>query len=172
MCREEQRERPLLGEKENLSMLRSEYTDSSTVFLPKLNSLTKQYRHFRRTRQDGNCFYRSFLFGLLETLIFARDAAVVERVSARVKGWRAKLIDIGFQELIFEDALNVLVELLDKIERFSVCSTHVQPHTQHNQKCCRSVLDILARDTLPFASTPHTWGWCFLAASAALRAPQ
>jgi Peptidase C65 Otubain len=49
--REEQRERPLLGEKESLEVLKSEYQSSGTVFLPKINFLTNQYRHFRRTRQ-------------------------------------------------------------------------------------------------------------------------
>jgi ubiquitin thioesterase protein OTUB1 len=118
--REQQRERPLLGDKEALEILKSEYQDASTVFLPKINSLVKHYIHFRRTRQDGNCFYRSFLFGLLESLLTTRNKKGALKMIERVKGWKDKLIAVGYQELVFEDALDLLVEFLEQVTNVQV----------------------------------------------------
>ena len=33
----------------------------------------------RRTRGDGNCFFRSFIFALLETLVVSNDEAACKR---------------------------------------------------------------------------------------------
>jgi ubiquitin thioesterase protein OTUB1 len=119
-CREQQRERPVLGEKEQLDTLIPEYQHSGTVFVPKINSLIKQYSHFRRTRQDGNCFYRCFLFGLLENILTARNVTGAQKLVARIKWWKAKLVEVGYQELVFEDALDLFVEYLEELQRVSV----------------------------------------------------
>ena len=47
-------------------VLEKEYTDGD--FLRKIVDLGTKYSHLRRTRGDGNCFYRAFGFGYLEQL--------------------------------------------------------------------------------------------------------
>lgn len=115
-CREEQRKRPLLGDREPLEVLKGEYQDPSTVFGPKINSLVRKYVHFRRTRQDGNCFYRSFLFGTLEELLSTRNSTGTTKLIETVKGWKDKLLATGYQELVFEDALDMFVEFLEQVK--------------------------------------------------------
>lgn len=39
------------------------------MFLDKISSLSGTYKHIRRTRGDGNCFFRSFIFRYLEYLL-------------------------------------------------------------------------------------------------------
>ena len=54
----------------------------------------------RRTRGDGNCFFRSFLFGYVEHLLLGGDAAEAARVLARVEGMKAALAGVGgYQEI-------------------------------------------------------------------------
>ena len=49
--------------------LRSEYAVGNLVFAKKIESLSKSFSSLRRTRGDGNCFYRAFLFSYLEGLL-------------------------------------------------------------------------------------------------------
>jgi ubiquitin thioesterase protein OTUB1 len=62
----------------------------------------------RRTRGDGNCFYRGFLYGYLASLI--GDPQECQRFVACLRGWKSKLVHCGFQELVFEDALDLLLD--------------------------------------------------------------
>lgn len=66
---------PLVGAREPLEALAAEYQDGSQVFTTKIHALSKQYTAVRRTRGDGNCFFRSFLFAHLESMAAGRNAA-------------------------------------------------------------------------------------------------
>ena len=39
------------------------------MFVEKIRSLEGQYGSMRRTRGDGNCFFRSFMFAYMEGLV-------------------------------------------------------------------------------------------------------
>ncbi len=56
--RAEQTNIPLLGDLEPLTALEAEYLEGSQVFLRKIHRLKELYSSIRRTRGDGNCFYR------------------------------------------------------------------------------------------------------------------
>lgn len=47
----------------------AEYQDGSPVFLQKIQTLEGRYLAIRRTRGDGNCFFRSFVFAYMEDLV-------------------------------------------------------------------------------------------------------
>ena len=51
----------------------TEYQAGSEVFRTKIEGLEALYSHIRRTRGDGNCFFRSFIFRYLEDLLARRD---------------------------------------------------------------------------------------------------
>ena len=66
----------LVGKKEPLSALEQEYSnDGAAVFAAKARALGKRYGSLRRARGDGNCFFRSFMFALAESLLERRDLA-------------------------------------------------------------------------------------------------
>ncbi|XP_028110375.1 ubiquitin thioesterase otubain-like isoform X3 [Camellia sinensis] len=56
---------PLVGDKEPLSSLAAEYQSGSPILLEKIKVLSEQFDAIRRTRGDGNCFFRSFMFSYL-----------------------------------------------------------------------------------------------------------
>ena len=58
---------------------KSEYAGGSAVFAAKIEQLARGYGWMRRTRGDGNCFFRSFIFALLETLVVSNDEAACKR---------------------------------------------------------------------------------------------
>ena len=60
----------VVGEEEPPSVLLPVYADNP-AFLPKLHALCAQFRALRRSRGDGNCFYRSLLVSLAERLVRA-----------------------------------------------------------------------------------------------------
>ena len=119
------------------------------MFVKKIRSLEAQYGSMRRTRGDGNCFFRSFVFAYMESLVRSGDLAERNRsrpdlciprsthsmhacmhscmqgacaptmhwhgvtgacgcrVVTCIRQWGKKMVDAGFQELVFEDAMEV-----------------------------------------------------------------
>lgn len=107
---------PFLGDVEPLAALAAEYEGGSEVFRTKIHSLERGYNSFRRSRGDGNCFFRSFLFAYLDDLITRGDYAERSRVVDRIQATRQKMLDSGYQELVFEDSQQHLLNQLNAIK--------------------------------------------------------
>lgn len=91
---------PLVGPLEPLAHLREQYTGSAG-FLPKVEKLATNYRAFRRTRPDGNCFYRAYLFGILEQLPGHKDRQTF--IADRAKAALDFCIGAGYERVAIED---------------------------------------------------------------------
>jgi ubiquitin thioesterase protein OTUB1 len=102
----------LIGELEPTTVLLEEYDDE--VFCTKLKNLVPLYPRFRRTRGDGNCFYRSFGFGYMEML--CNDPQELERVLPIIKGSLAPLLAVGYPELTTEDFYDAFVGLAEAVQ--------------------------------------------------------
>ncbi|KAG9095015.1 hypothetical protein FRC06_010228 [Ceratobasidium sp. 370] len=76
------REPPLISHSSRLSDLKEDYrnpgSERSDIIRRKINYLRFElgYTGLRRSRGDGNCFYRSFAFAYLAQIYFAEDRAV------------------------------------------------------------------------------------------------
>lgn len=57
----------MVGEKEDILVLLEEYKQDE-VYKLKVKDLSGKYKNIRRTRPDGNCFYRAFIYAYLERL--------------------------------------------------------------------------------------------------------
>lgn len=106
---------PFVGDKEPLSSLEAEYKSGSPVLLEKIKVLSEQYAAIRRTRGDGNCFFRSFMFSYLEHLLESQDKAEVERIKLDVEKCRKTLQDLGYTDFTFEDFFSLFIEQLDSV---------------------------------------------------------
>jgi hypothetical protein len=60
------------------------------MFVAKIENLTKSFSHLRRTRGDGNCFYRGFVFSYLEGLLLQNNTKECDRCGGG--GRRANLL--------------------------------------------------------------------------------
>ncbi|KZO92500.1 cysteine proteinase, partial [Calocera viscosa TUFC12733] len=108
---------PLISPVEPLSHLEQEYLGGSTTVVHKLQWLERQgWRGIRRTRGDGDCFYRSLAFSYVERLLLAPDPALAVAMSlSTLQDSRHLLDDAGFQELVYEDFYDVLASLINGI---------------------------------------------------------
>ncbi|EYU28472.1 hypothetical protein ABFS82_11G080100 [Erythranthe guttata] len=106
---------PFVGDKEPLSSLAAEYKSGNPIILEKIKVLTEQYAAVRRTRGDGNCFFRSFMFAYLEHILESQDRAEVDRITASVEYCRKTLLSLGYAEFTFEDFFALFLEQLESV---------------------------------------------------------
>lgn len=59
----------LVGQLLPIDSLISEYLTSDTIYQVKIKDLNSKYKFLRKTRGDGNCFFRAFVFNYLEKLL-------------------------------------------------------------------------------------------------------
>lgn len=104
-----------VGDKEPVSSLAAEYQSGSAILLEKIEVLNEQYAALRRTRGDGNCFFRSFMFSYLEHILETQDQVEVDRVKASVEKCRKTLLDLGYTEFTFEDFFGLFIEQLESV---------------------------------------------------------
>ena len=112
---EEAKKVPFVGDKEPLSSLAAEYKLGSPILLEKIKVLDEQYAAIRRTRGDGNCFFRSFMFSYLEHIMECQDQAEIDRIQANVEKSRKALQTLGYADLTFEDFFALFLEQLESV---------------------------------------------------------
>ncbi|XP_020202645.1 ubiquitin thioesterase otubain-like [Cajanus cajan] len=110
---EEGKKVPFVGDKEPLSSLAAEYKSGSPILLEKIRVLDEQYDAIRRTRGDGNCFFRCFMFSYLEHIMECQDQAEIDRIKANVEKSRKALQTLGYADLTFEDFFSLFLEQLE-----------------------------------------------------------
>jgi len=71
---------PNLGERRTMEALEDECRFNLSK-VQKIRRLGETYGHWRPIRGDGNCFYRTFIFGALEAFLARGDTAAVERTA-------------------------------------------------------------------------------------------
>ncbi|KAI4368539.1 hypothetical protein MLD38_017085 [Melastoma candidum] len=106
---------PFVGQKEALSSLAAEYQSGSPILLQKIKILEEQYAAIRRTRGDGNCFFRGFMFSYLEHILETQDKVEVERIKSNVEECRKTLQGLGYVDFTFEDFFSLFIEQLDSV---------------------------------------------------------
>ncbi|XP_015276033.1 PREDICTED: ubiquitin thioesterase OTUB1 [Gekko japonicus] len=99
---------PLVSERMELSVLYKEYADDDHVYQQKIKDLLKKYAFIRKTRPDGNCFYRAFGFSHLEALL--EDSKELQRFKEVAAKSKDVLVSLGFTEFTIEDFHNTQVE--------------------------------------------------------------
>jgi ubiquitin thioesterase protein OTUB1 len=104
---------PFVGGKEPLSALAAEFKSGSPIMQEKIKLLGEKYTALRRTRGDGNCFYRSFMFSYLEHILVTQNKAEMERVMFYIEQCKLDLLSLGYAELTFEDFFSLFTDLLE-----------------------------------------------------------
>lgn len=99
----------LVGEKESLKSLEQEYKEDE-VYLSKTKALAQKYSYIRRTRPDGNCFFRAFSYAYLEKLIGNKE----EYDKFRELALKSKdsLVALGFPQFTVEDFHDTVSKIL------------------------------------------------------------
>jgi len=103
----------LVGGLSDFSLLAKEYKGDD-VYTGKVEDLQVKYTSMRRTRGDGNCFYRAFGFAHLERLL--NDAEALKQFKTVVSGSKDDLIALGFPKFTLEDFHDTFMEVVEKVE--------------------------------------------------------
>ncbi|GBP87543.1 Ubiquitin thioesterase otubain-like [Eumeta japonica] len=103
---------PLVGDLEPLSSLEQEYTEDP-VYLLKVKDLFSKYKYIRRTRPDGNCFFRAFSYAYLEYLL--TDKTEYEKFYEIAKTSKDTLVALGFSQFTVEDFYETFMEVLQRV---------------------------------------------------------
>ncbi|CAN1187774.1 OVARIAN TUMOR DOMAIN-containing deubiquitinating enzyme 1 [Linum perenne] len=106
---------PFIGEREPLSALAAEYQSGNVILQQKIQLLSEQYAAIRRTRGDGNCFFRGFMFAYLEHILRSQDRKEVDRVKLNVEECRKTLQSLGYADFTFEDFFALFLEQVDSV---------------------------------------------------------
>ncbi|XP_077989650.1 ubiquitin thioesterase OTUB1-like [Glandiceps talaboti] len=105
----------LIGDKEDLCILTREYAEDDQIYQQKLRDLMTQYTHIRRTRGDGNCFFRAFGFSYLEYLLQDKEEfARFKDVAAKSKDM---LVELGFPQFTIEDFHDTFMDVIEQVEK-------------------------------------------------------
>lgn len=108
---------PLIAELKPLSTLRAEYEGGSESFLKQIDFLQAQgYEGIRRSRGDGDCFYRSLVFAYIERIFGQEDRKkAVEASISTLEAFLPKLREVGFEEMVIDDSYEIPRDLINGI---------------------------------------------------------
>ncbi|XP_011897581.1 PREDICTED: ubiquitin thioesterase OTUB1 [Cercocebus atys] len=112
---------PLVSERLELSVLYKEYAEDDNIYQQEdqggslARDLHKKYSYIRKTRPDGNCFYRAFGFSHLEALL--DDSKELQRFKAVSAKSKEDLVSQGFTEFTIEDFHNTFMDLIEQVEK-------------------------------------------------------
>ncbi|XP_053635535.1 ubiquitin thioesterase otubain-like isoform X1 [Cherax quadricarinatus] len=79
-----------------------------------VRTLLPKFSNVRRTRPDGNCFLRGFIFAYLEYCIHHRDE--LTRFKKYLEGSKEELFEMGFPKFTTEDFHDMFMEVVNDLE--------------------------------------------------------
>lgn len=104
---------PLVSEQLSLNCLNAEYMGDA-IFTKKIEDLSVKYKFIRRTRPDGNCFFRAFAYAYLEHLIEnPADYLVFRELAEKSK---EKLVQLGFPSFTLEDFHEYFMDVIKRVD--------------------------------------------------------
>lgn len=96
--------------------LKSDYQPDDVIYQKKIDYLEKDYAHLRRTRPDGNCFFRALGFAYFESLLNDKDQDELDRFIKFTQLSKEDLISLGLPAVTIEDFYEVFLEVLLNIK--------------------------------------------------------
>lgn len=105
---------PLVSEPILIDRLHNDYAQEDEIYQQKVEDLMKNYNFLRKTRPDGNCFYRAFIFSYFESLF--NDDAEQKRFSEICQVTRRGIAEVlGFPDFTIDEFYEYVSVLYFKI---------------------------------------------------------
>jgi ubiquitin thioesterase protein OTUB1 len=111
----------LVGPMLNLDVLSNEYAEDDNVYRLKIEDLKRSYASMRKTRPDGNCFFRAFGFAYFETLL--NDEMELNRFCAIIEERKNDLIAQGMPAFTVDDFYDTFATVLEQVSSKEVNTT-------------------------------------------------
>lgn len=107
---------PFVSAKIPIHELKNDYQIDDYIYQSKIEHLEKDYDYLRRTRPDGNCFFRAFGFAYFESLLNDINQDELDRFIKFTKTSKDELIKLGLPSVTIEDFFDVFLEVLLNIK--------------------------------------------------------
>jgi ubiquitin thioesterase protein OTUB1 len=107
---------PFVGPKIPIEELKTDYQPDDEIYQKKIQYLEKDYAFLRRTRPDGNCFFRAFGFAYFESLLNDDNQDELDKFIKFTKTSKDELINLGLPSVTIEDFFDVFLEVLMNIK--------------------------------------------------------
>ena len=114
---------PFVSAKIPIEELKNDYQTDDHIYRSKIEDIEKHYDHFRRTRPDGNCFFRAFGFAYFESLLNENNKEELDRFIKLAKTSKEELIQLGLPSVTVEDFSDIFLEVLLGIKDESIKSS-------------------------------------------------
>ncbi|KAJ8951013.1 hypothetical protein NQ318_006398 [Aromia moschata] len=121
-----------LGDLEPVSSLNNEYS-TDPIYLEKVKDLSTKYKYVRRTRPDGNCFFRAFSYANIERLLEKKDE--FNQFYKLAEESKDVLVELGFQQFTVEDFYDTYMEVLKRLRNIDdIDEARKELHTLFNEQ--------------------------------------
>lgn len=107
---------PFVSYKIPIQELKNDYQVDDDIYQKKIEHLEGQYDFLRRTRPDGNCFFRAFGFAYFESLLRHSNQDELDKFIKFTKTSKDELIKLGLPSVTIEDFFDVFFEVLLNIK--------------------------------------------------------
>lgn len=107
---------PLISPKVSVQELKNDYQPDDDIYQNKIDQLEKDYDCIRRTRPDGNCFFRAFSFAYFEALLDDKERMDLDKFIEFTKTSKDELIKLGLPSVTIEDFYEVFLDILVNIK--------------------------------------------------------
>lgn len=110
----ETKKQALTSERCPIASLDAQYVDSDANFIAGLKALQLDFVQMRTVRGDGNCYYRAFLYSLVENMM--QNTSEGQRILDyfKTKSWKQVLAQ-GYDEMALEIFHDEIVDLLERV---------------------------------------------------------
>lgn len=107
---------PFVSARIPIQELKSDYQADDDIYQNKIRNLEKDYAFLRRTRPDGNCFFRAFGFAYFESLLDGANQDELDSFISFTKQSKEDLVKLGLPSVTIEDFFDVFLEVLMHIK--------------------------------------------------------
>lgn len=109
---------PIVSDLVPVNDLKNNYAPEDQIYLRKIEQVGRDYVSIRRTRPDGNCFYRGFGYAYFESLLTQPDETEIDKVIDVAKQTLQNMLNMNYPPVTAEDFcdvfLSVVMEIKDK----------------------------------------------------------
>ena len=97
---------PLVSEELPINILLDDYKFNAE-YSNSVKQITDKYKHIRKVRRDGNCFYRSFIYRIFEYICMKRNKNLYDHIIKKITESKDLIIRNGYDWAFIEDFYNI-----------------------------------------------------------------
>ena len=96
---------PLVSEELSINILLDDYK-TNQEYSNSIKQITEKYKHIRKVRRDGNCFYRSFIYRIFEYICIKNNKNLYDQIIKKVTDSKELIKRNGYDWTFIEEFYN------------------------------------------------------------------